>query len=152
MKTEPFTRLATRLRRSAGFTLIEVLVVLAVIGIMAAIVITTMANAAQQTREILARQQQVSVQSAVSNWVANPTPSTMSVNQLRTMYNGAGNARARLVMISSLLDPSTYQHLLTNSPTSDTAKIKSDAMVRTGKWLELPNWAPGSYPQVELKP
>jgi hypothetical protein len=30
--------------------------------------------------------------------------------------------------------------------------VQSDAMKRAGKWIELPDWADGSYPRVNLLP
>ncbi|MGI8602843.1 MAG: type II secretion system protein [Verrucomicrobiales bacterium] len=140
-----------RARRS-GFSLVELLIVIAVIGILASIVISNMSNAAQDSRRIVARQQQVVLQSAINNWVAQActTSSNASLSTVRTAYNTPQNALGRLSLIRDYLDADTYNHFATN--TSDAAKVQSDAMKRAGKWIELPAWGLNSYPQVDLKP
>ena len=55
---------------NAGFSLVELLLVLGIVSIMAAIVINSFSNAAQDSRNVVARQQQATLQSAVNNWVA----------------------------------------------------------------------------------
>jgi len=132
-----------------AFSLVELLIVLAVIGILASIVISNMSNAALDSRRIMARQQQVVLQSAINNWVAQSC-TTSSLSAVRTAYNNGSNALARLALAQAYLDPDTYSHFTSN--TSDGTKLQSDAMKRAGKWIELPNWAADSYPQVDLKP
>ena len=56
---------------SKGFSLVELLLVLGIISIMASIVINSFSNAAQDSRNVIARQQQATLQSAVNNWVAS---------------------------------------------------------------------------------
>ena len=55
---------------NTGFSLVELLLVLGIVSIMAAIVINSFSNAAQDSRNVVARQQQATLQSAVNNWVA----------------------------------------------------------------------------------
>ena len=56
---------------SRGFSLVELLLVLGIISIMASIVINSFSNAAQDSRNVLAKQQQATLQSAINNWVAS---------------------------------------------------------------------------------
>ena len=53
-----------------GFSFVEMLLVLGIISIMAAIVINSFSNASQDSRNVVARQQQATLQSAINNWVA----------------------------------------------------------------------------------
>jgi prepilin-type N-terminal cleavage/methylation domain-containing protein len=136
-------------RRAAGFSLIEALIVLTIIGIMASIIISAMSNAAKDSRNIMARQQQVTIQSALNSWVASQSTGT-SIGQIRTTYNAATTARAKLDLFQTYLSEDTYNHLLTY--TTNNAKLTSDAMTKVDKWIELNDWNTGSYPKVELLP
>jgi|GEM_PF-2528307 len=136
-------------QRSRAFTLIEMLIVLAIIGVLAAIIISQIANATYETRRIVARQQQVVLQTAVSTWIIQST-TTQPLSAVQTAYNAASDSKARLIMVGNYLDTDTYNHLV--AQTTDVAKIQSDAMKRAGKWIELPTWAAGSYPRVNLLP
>jgi prepilin-type N-terminal cleavage/methylation domain-containing protein len=135
--------------RGRGFTLIEMLIVLAIIGVLAAILISQISNATFESRRILARQQQVVLQSAVNSWIIQQTTS-QSLTSVQTAYNGAATSKAKLDLFKDYLDADTYGHL--NTHTTDAAKVQSDAMKRVGKWIELPTWAAGSYPRVNLLP
>jgi prepilin-type N-terminal cleavage/methylation domain-containing protein len=104
--------------RGRAFTLIEMLIVLGIIGVLAAILISQI--------------------------------STQSLAAVQTAYNNATTAKAKVTLVSEYLDSDTYDHFDDN--TSDTAKVQSDAMKRIGKWVELPTWAAGSYPRVNLLP
>lgn len=132
-----------------AFTLIEMLIVLAIIGVLAAIIISQVANATYESRRIVARQQQVVLQTAVSSWIMQST-TTQPINTVRTAYNAAADSKARLALVGSYLDPDVYAHFM--AQTTDVTKVQSDAMKRAGKWIELPQWASGSYPRVNLLP
>jgi len=132
-----------------GFTLIEMLIVLAIIGVLAAIIISQIANATFESRRIVARQHQVALQTAVSTWIIQNT-TTQPIDSVRTSYNTAATSKARLQLVGDYLDSDVLAHFV--SQTTDAAKVQSDAMKRSGKWIELPEWAAGSYPRVNLLP
>jgi prepilin-type N-terminal cleavage/methylation domain-containing protein len=138
-----------RHRSALAFTLIEMLIVLAIIGVLAAIIISQIANATFETRRIVSRQQQVVLQTAVSSWIMQNT-TTQPISAVRTAYNDASDSKARLALVGGYLDPDVYAHFM--AQTTDVAKVQSDAMKRAGKWIELPTWASGSYPRVNLMP
>jgi prepilin-type N-terminal cleavage/methylation domain-containing protein len=60
--------MTTKLRKRA-FTLVEMLLVVAIISILAAMAISNFSNASKDTREVVARQQLAVVQEAVNHWV-----------------------------------------------------------------------------------
>ncbi len=137
--------------RCQAFTLVEIVVVIAIIGIMTSLVITVYRNVAQDSRDVVARQQQAALQSAISNWVtvqAASNPMTL----VRADYNGtttASNSLARLNKIKDYLDERTHKHFIDNTTEND--KILSAALKRLNKYIQLSSWTAGSYPQVEMK-
>lgn len=128
-----------------GFTLIELLLVIAIIGILSTLIITTVVNASQDARTVVARQQQISVQDALNAWVAANSSGTNTLQSARTAYTSAGTALAKLALLSNYLHPETYSHL-TNYSTS--SQIKSDAMTKAGVYLQFSSWGTTNYPIV----
>jgi len=133
----------------AGFTMVEMLIVIAVIAVMASMVVSAFSNAAQDTRRVIARQQQAAIQSAVNSWVAANSSGNQSLGDARTAYNAAANSGARLALVGTYLDDVTLAHF--TEYTTDSAKISSEALKKSGQHVELPAWAQGSYPKVDLK-
>jgi len=133
-----------------AFTLIEMLIVIAVIGIMSALVISAFTGAAQDTRKVIARQQQAAVQNAVNAWV-NRTSSAVGVGLTgaRTAYNAEDTGKKKLILVGAYLDDSTLEHL--TASTTDDNKIQSQALKKIEQYLELSDWNASSYPKVELK-
>jgi prepilin-type N-terminal cleavage/methylation domain-containing protein len=134
--------------RPRAFTLVEVLIVIAVIGIMSALVISAFSNAAQDTRRVLARQQQAAVQNAVNAWV-NSVSQTQGLGQARNLYNLAATSRGRLQLVQAYLDEATLSHFLSNTTVNN--EVKSAALAKTGQYLFLDTWVANSYPKVELR-
>jgi prepilin-type N-terminal cleavage/methylation domain-containing protein len=145
---------------ATGFTLVEALITIAIIGIMAALLISAFSNTAQDTSRMIARQQQAALQSAVSAWVngdtnrvniINATAGTAklkTIEEIRTAYNAAATTTARYALVEAYLDDATRAHFA--SYTTGTAKIKSSALKTTNQYLSLPVWTSNSYPQVLL--
>ncbi len=143
-------------RTRNAFTLIEMLIVIAIISVLAAMAISSFSNAAQDSREVLVRQQLAVIQQSVNNWAArqigrvatnggNPT----SIEQVRTTYNTPTTASARLLLFQGYLDEATRTTISVNNT---TGRITTDAMRQTGYYLTLPTWASGSYPKVQINP
>ena len=154
-------------REAAAFSLVEVLLVLAIISIMAALVITAFSNASQDARNVMARQQQATLQSAINNWTSsqigrwmpvdtdgdNSPDATlqMTIARTRDQYNygtwwtnppsGKRTAVQRIQLVKDYLDEDTYQHFSDHSPSGDTSKLRTAAMKKTGQYLQLPDWA-----------
>lgn len=177
MQLHPKSRIRNRMRRIWAFTLVEMLLVIGIISILAALVISSFSDAAQTSREVVVRQQLAVWQSALNNWVdgklgridsgiTGNTDVAVSLSALTTYYN-AKTSDERFALLAGkeldgtaaaapgYLDAMTAQHYVDMAiqfPPSDSKKIRSDAMIQTGKWIELPDWTAGSYPTVDLYP
>lgn len=130
--------------------MVEMLIVISVIAIMASLIISAFSNAAQDTRRVVARQQQAAVQSAVNAWVsANSSGPGKSLTSARTAYNGASTSLGRLNLVGGYLDVESLDHFTTN--TTNNTQVQSQALIKTNQYLELGVWNASSYPKVELK-
>ncbi len=172
----PLSRRFKRQVRQAGFTLVELLLVIAIISILAAMVISSFSDAAQTSREVVVRQQLAVWQSALNNWVngklgridstIDAAKAPITVETLRTFYN-ARTKTQRFTLIAGVdldastsdfeayLEPKTadtYRTIAQQQGAANMDKIRSDAMVQTGRWLDLPTWQAGNYPTVQILP
>lgn len=144
-----------KLTRNA-FTLIEMLIVIAIISILAAMAISSFSNGAQDSREVLVRQQLATVQEAVNNWAARQIGrvtsnggNPLTIEQVRTSYNATTTASARLLLFQGYLDDSTRVGISVNN---GNGRLTTNAMLQTGYFLTLPTWDIGSYPKVQINP
>ena len=154
-------------KKPAAFSLVELLMVLTIISIMAALIINAFSNAAQDSRDVLSRQQQATLKSALDNAIsqylasgASPSDTGKTVEQARKYYtyaNGVSgtlrNQKGRLALLEDYLDEDTFEHF--NSRSSATM-IQSAAMVKTNQFVEFEEWPVATaanrntYPKVKL--
>lgn len=134
----------------SAFTFVELVIVIAVVGIMTALAIGSFANGAQDAREIVARQQQAALQTAVNAWVSSQLTTSSTVKQVRTTYNAAVTSEARLTLIKDYLDAETYDHFWDQDLIQPSDEISSEATRKLGWHISLPDWASSSYPKVSL--
>src|SRR5436190_7630453 len=96
-----------------AFTLVEMLLVIAIISILAGLVISNISNAAKDTRDVVARQQLAVVQEAVNHWVnhevgrVGSSGTGKTVSQVMAAYNAADTASARYGLFRNYLDDAT---------------------------------------------
>lgn len=131
-----------------GFTLVELLLVISVIAIMGALAISHFSNASQDTRRVVARQQQAALQGAVNAWVARQVSGNNSVGDARAAYNVPTTSRGKLDLIRTYLDDITYEHFDENTTNDD--ELQTASMSNLSYYLQLADWAAGSYPKVDL--
>lgn len=133
---------------------------IAILGIMAAVLVSAFSSAATDASRMISRQQQAALQGAVNAWVngesnrvnvLNATTGTAklrTVEEIRTDYNSRLTSLARLNLVASYLDETTQNHFF--NATTNSGKIKSEALSATKQYISLPDWAANSYPQVQL--
>jgi prepilin-type N-terminal cleavage/methylation domain-containing protein len=131
-----------------GFSLVEMLIVIAIIAVLASMVVTAVSNAAFDSSHRMADQQQASLQQALSLWVSS-TASTSSVARARELYNAATTQQAKLNLVAPYLDERTRAHF---NEFSGTARIESEALRRAGRFLTFTPWTvtngTSTYPVV----
>lgn len=126
-----------------AFTLVELLLVIAVIGVMSSLVLSSIGNAARDSNEVVARQQQVVLQEALNAWIARASSGTGSLTVASNVY---ASTTDRLSLISNYIggDPNddSRRFRWTNG------RVESDALDKAGRYLQFSTWSP--YPYVSL--
>lgn len=133
---------------------------IAILSVMAGVLISAFSSATTDASRMIARQQQAAVQNAVMAWVngdsnrvnvinaSTGTGKLRTVEEIRADYNNRVTSLARLNLVAAYLDDPTKNHFFNHTTNSD--KIKSEALTATKQYLSLPTWASGNYPQVLL--
>jgi prepilin-type N-terminal cleavage/methylation domain-containing protein len=128
-----------------GFSLIELLIVIAVIGIMSALILTSINNAAQDSRLVIARQQQVVLQEALNAWINSPINNSLA--DAKSSYANAVTSKAKLQLVREYLQNDTFEQFDANSTTD---QIRSEAMVKAGIHLTFSGWTATNTPTVNM--
>ncbi len=154
-----------RKQRRAGFSFVEAIFTIAIIGIMSSIVVAAISNASRDAYRVLARQQQASVQSALTAWVMSQMRVTNSaqfnsLENVRVTYNGLSTSRARFNLLVptpaspdpsqrvGFLDQTTADHFADYS--TNASQLQTAALYNSQQYLSLPDWQSGDFPHVDL--
>jgi prepilin-type N-terminal cleavage/methylation domain-containing protein len=159
-------RILTQIRRS-GFSLVEAVLTIAIIGIMSALAVSAISNGSVDASRILARQQQAAIQEALFAWVMSQSRVTVNgveTSQLRSIasiqsdYNTLATTDvARFALIAGtaaknyedgFLDQSLVGHIYKN--TIGSGPLKTDALIMSSQHIVLPNWTTGGQPSVQI--
>ncbi len=152
-------------RTRNAFTLVEMLIVITIISILAAMAISSISNAAQDSRVVLVRQQLAVIQEALNSYanrqiglVSTSGGKPATVEQVRGVYNmpppritlATVKLSDRLNLIRTYMDNSNFG---TNLVADDTnGRLTTEAMRQTNTYVTLPDWALGTYPKAQLLP
>jgi prepilin-type N-terminal cleavage/methylation domain-containing protein len=148
--------------RQKGFSLIEGVITIAIIGIMASLVVGAISNVSKDAQRIVGRQQQATVQNAINAWVMSQTrvgttSQLMSVSDIRALYNGQSTAKGKFdtflapnagTGLGGFIDKATADHF--TEYTTNTARLKTAALHQAKQHLQLPAWTAGGFPRVDL--
>lgn len=133
--------------RQQGFSLVELLVTIAVIAILTGLVITSISNAAGDARMVTARQQQAVLQDALNAWISAASSGAGSLSSAQATYSAATTPAAKLALLQNYLQADSYAHFTANSTAT---QIRSDAMTKAGVYLQFSAWVGTGYPSVEM--
>ena len=159
--TFPMRCRSTRVGAS-GFSFVEAIFTIAIIGIMSSLVVAAISNASRDAHRVMGRQQQAAVQSAVTAWVMAQTRVGSSaqyrnLESLRTYYNSLTTTRARFELLrpnpstadirqrSGFLDPVTLAHF--DDYQFGSERLQTAALSNAAQYLSLPNWESGDFPR-----
>ena len=148
-----------------GFSFVEAIFTIAIIGIMSSLVVAAISNASRDAHRVMARQQQAAVNSALTAWVmaqtrVGSTAQVRGLESVRTTYNALPTTSARFNLLvpnpsspdpnarAGFLDQTTADHFL--DYTTGTDRLKTAAMDNAKQYLSLPTWQSGDFPRVEL--
>jgi type II secretory pathway pseudopilin PulG len=152
-------------RREPGFSFVEAIFTIAIIGIMSSIVVAAISNAARDSYRVMSRQQQASVQSALTAWVmaqmrVGSTAQFQSLENVRLSYNARPSSLARFTLLvpnlsspdpsqrAGFVDQTTADQFL--NATTNASQLQSDALYNAQQYLSLPDWQSGDFPHVDL--
>ena len=124
---------------SRGFSLVEILVIVAVIGVISALVIPQISNTRSSASLSVARQQQAQLQTALNNWVVATSSGPGGLAAARTGYTGN-----KLALLQNYLQGATYANL-----SGDGDTVTSTALDAAGAYLRFSSWSTGQQPTVQ---
>jgi type II secretory pathway pseudopilin PulG len=154
-----------RKQRRAGFSFVEAIFTIAIIGIMSSIVVAAISNASRDAHRVMARQQQASVQSALTAWVmaqmrVGNTVQFRGLESVRTDYNSRATSKLRFKLLQpdptspdpsarvGFLDQTTADHF--DDYTTNANQLQTAALYNAQQYLTLPDWQSGDFPHVDL--
>lgn len=133
----------TMRKHKSGFSLIEILVVVAIIGILSALLVPYFSPMRGAASQQIARQQQAELQTALGNWIAAQSSSAQGgLAAARETYNAAGGSKLQL--LQNYLQVATYASLSGNGD-----MVTSTALDNAGAYLQFSEWTVGGQATVQ---
>ncbi len=127
---------------SRAFSLVEILIVIAVIAILSGLAFSYIGGASEQASVVVARQQQVQLQSALDAWIAAQSSGPAGLSGARNAYST--DASAMVSTLSPYLrDPSIF--------TVSGGGVSSAALSKIGKSLQFSSWGESTYPKILMQ-
>lgn len=126
-------------RPPKAFSLVEALLVVAVIAILSALIIPTLTPILRSSNESVARQQQAELQTALSNWISSAS-STGGLAAARSIYNATED---KLTLLQNYLQTATFANLQASGNS-----VTSAALTASGASLQFSSWTVGESPSI----
>lgn len=131
---------STKDRSLVGFSLMEMLLTVAIIGVVAVMLIPAISPMKQGSSVQVARQQQAELQTALGSWIAATSSAPGGLAAARGTYNSAGS---KLALLQNYLQPSTYSMF-----SGSGSGVTSDALTAAGASLQFSSWGVDDAPSV----
>lgn len=129
-------------RQATAFSLIEILIVVAVLVILSSLLIPQITRVKEGAQISVARQQQAELQTALGNWIVAQSSRPGGLAAARAAYTGT-----KLSLLQDYLQAGTYASL---SGSGDT--VTSAALDSANAYLQFSDWpSSGHQPIVEWK-
>lgn len=127
-------------RPASGLSLIEMLIVIAIIGIIATLLMPYVSPMRGAASNQIARQQQAELQTALGSWIAAASSGPGGLAAARSAYGSAGS---KLALLQNYLQPATYASLSGSGNT-----VTSTALNSAGASLQFSSWGVSDAPTV----
>ena len=125
-----------------GFSLVELLVVVAVLAILSGLAVSYVGGASENSRLLVARQQQVQLQTALDAWITARSSGTAGLAGAKAAYSS--DASSMLSALGPYLrEPGIFS--------SSGGGVSSAALSGAGKTLQFSSWGDGGYPKVLMQ-
>ncbi len=118
---------------ASGMSLIELLVVVAIVAILSALLVPNIGPMRGATSTQIARQQQAELQTALGAWIAAESAKPGGLAAARAAY-GSGS----LDLLANYLQPATYANL-----SGSGSAVTSEALNEAGASLQFSAWGSG---------
>lgn len=132
----------SRAHHLPGFSLVELLVVVAAIAIFSGLAISYVGGASESSRLVVARQQQVQLQTALDAWIAARSSGTGGLAAAKSAYSSSASAMLS-ALAPYLREPGIFS--------ASGGGVSSSALSGAGKTLQFSSWSDGSYPKVLMQ-
>jgi prepilin-type N-terminal cleavage/methylation domain-containing protein len=130
----------THAHPAAGLSLVEMLIVIAILGIIASLLIPYVSPMRGAASTQIARQQQAELQTALGSWIAAASSGPGGLAVARGAYGSAGS---KLALLQNYLQPATYASLSGSGNT-----VTSAALTAAGASLQFSSWGVSGAPTV----
>ena len=134
------SRQTTRAHSAAGLSLVEMLLVIAILGIIASLLMPYVSPMRGAASTQIARQQQAELQTALGSWIAAASSGPGGLAAARSAYGSAGS---KLALLQNYLQPATYASLSGSGST-----VNSAALNAAGASLQFSSWGVSGAPTV----
>lgn len=125
-----------------GFSLVELLVVIAAIAILSGLAVSYVGGTSENSRLLVARQQQVQLQTALDAWITAKSSGPAGLAGAKAAYSSDASA-----MLSALAPYLREAGIFSSSG----GGVSSAALSGAGKTLQFSSWGDGSYPKVLMQ-